>query len=94
MYNINYPRMLSHSIMSGSLWPHGLQSSRLFYPWDFPGKNTGVGFHLPFQGIFPIQGLNPHLLHQQADSLPLGHLGCPFINYAVYIIATTQIQGA
>ena len=25
------------------LWPHGLQSARLLCPWDFPGKNTGVG---------------------------------------------------
>ena len=30
-------------------------------PWDSPGKNTGVGCH--FQGIFPAQGSNPHLLH-------------------------------
>ena len=25
------------------LWPHGLKSTRLLYPWNFPGKNTGVG---------------------------------------------------
>ena len=31
-------------------------------PWDFPGKNTGVGYHFLLQGIFPTQGLNPHLL--------------------------------
>ena len=29
---------------------------------DSPGKNTGVGCHSLFQGIFPTQGLNPHLL--------------------------------
>ena len=27
--------------------------------------------------IFPIQGLNPHLLHWLAGSLPLSHLGSP-----------------
>ena len=27
------------------LWPHGLQPIRLLCPWDFPGKNTGVGCH-------------------------------------------------
>ena len=32
-------------------------------PWDFPGKNTGVGCCAHLQKIFPIQGLNPHLLH-------------------------------
>ena len=26
-------------------WPHGLQPTRLFHPWDFPGKTTGVGCH-------------------------------------------------
>ena len=31
-------------------------------PWDFPGKNTGMGYHFFLQGIFPTQGLNPHLL--------------------------------
>ena len=29
------------------------------------------------RGIFPTQGLNPRLLHWQADSLPLHHLGNP-----------------
>ena len=29
----------------------------------FPGKNTRVGCHFLLQGIFPTQGLNPHLLH-------------------------------
>ena len=35
---------------------------RLFCPRNFPGKNTGVGCHFLLQGIFPTQGLNPHLL--------------------------------
>ena len=41
-------------------------------PWNFPGKNTGVGCHFRLQGIFPTQGWNPHLLpplHWQANSL-------------------------
>ena len=29
---------------------------------DSPGKNTGIGCHGFLQGIFPIQGSNPHLL--------------------------------
>ena len=28
------------SVMSNSLWPQGLQPSRLLCPWDSPGKNT------------------------------------------------------
>ena len=35
----------SHSIVSNSLLPHGLQPTRLLRPWDFPGKSTGVGDH-------------------------------------------------
>ena len=55
---------VSHSVMSDSLQPHGLQPTRLLCPWNSPGKNIGVGCHslLP-QGIFPTQGLNPGLLH-------------------------------
>ena len=34
-----------------------------------------VGHHFLLQGIFLNQGLNPHLLHCQADSLPLSHQG-------------------
>ena len=36
---------------------------RLLCPRDSLGKNTGVGCHFLLQGIFPIQGLNPGLLH-------------------------------
>ena len=46
---------------------------RLLCPWDFLGKNTGVGCHLLPQGIFWTQGSNPGLLHWQAGSLPLSH---------------------
>ena len=35
---------------------------RLLCPWDFPGKNTGVGCHFLLQRIFLTQGLNPSLL--------------------------------
>ena len=55
--------VLSHSVVSSSLWPHRLQPARLLCLWNFPGKNTGVGCHFLLQGIFPTQGLNPCLLH-------------------------------
>ena len=53
---------------------------KLFFPWNFPGKNIGVGCHFLFQGVFSNEGLNLHLLcllHWQADSLPLHRLGSP-----------------
>ena len=36
---------VSPSIMSNSLLPYGLYPARLLCPWDFPGKNSGVGCH-------------------------------------------------
>ena len=32
-------------------------------PWDFPGKNTGVGCHFLLQEIFLTQESNSGLLH-------------------------------
>ena len=34
----------------------------LLCPWDFPGKNTGVGCHFLLQGVFLTQGWSIHLL--------------------------------
>ena len=69
-----YLCVISCSVMSDSLQLHGREPTRLLCPWDFPGKNTGLGCHFLLQGIFPIQGLNPYLLcllYWQADSLLL-----------------------
>ena len=54
--------LFNRSIMSSSLWPYGLLPSRLLCPWDFSGKNTGVGCHFLLQGIFLTQELNLSLL--------------------------------
>ena len=53
----SYVCVLSLSVVSDSLQPHGLWPARLC-PWDSPGKYTGVGCHTLLQGIFPTQGLN------------------------------------
>ena len=37
------------SVMSDSVRPHRRQLTRLLYPWDSPGKNTGVGCHFLLQ---------------------------------------------
>jgi len=39
----------NHSVVSDSVWPHGLPPTRLLHPWDFPGKSTGVGCHCLLQ---------------------------------------------
>ena len=61
----------------GTLWTVACQSPLSV---DSPGKNTGVGCHVLLHVIFPTQGLNPHLLRWQADSLSLAPLGkLPFL---------------
>ena len=56
-----FPVCLSHSAVSDSLQPHGLQLTRLLFSWNSPGKNTGVESHSLLQGV--TQGLHPNLLH-------------------------------
>ena len=53
---LNFPAVcaciLSCSVESDSLWPYWLKPARLLCPWDYPGKNTGVGCRFLLQGIF------------------------------------------
>ena len=56
-------KCVSRSVVPDSLRPHEPQPSRLLCPWDFPGKDTGVGCHFLLQGIFPTQELNPGFLY-------------------------------
>ena len=51
----------AHSVLSSSLQPHRLQPTRLLCPWDFLGKNTGVGCCF-FHQIFSTQGSSQLLL--------------------------------
>ena len=82
---------LSHSVMSDSLQPHGQYYTRLLRPWDFPGKNTGVGCHALLQEIFLIQESNPPLLcllHWQVGYFPVAPPGKP--STIVFIIGVKK----
>ena len=86
-----YSQWLFSRLVVSNCNPMDCLPARLLCPWDSLGKNTGgpfpnwipnpiLGCHFLLEGIFPTQGLNPHLLrllHWQADSLPLSHLGGP-----------------
>ena len=50
------------SVVSDSLWSHGLGPARFLCYWNSPGKNTGVGCHFLVQGIFLTQGWNMSLM--------------------------------
>ena len=67
-YNLMVPRSLCSAccclIVQSCLTlcnPMGCDLPSSSCPWDFPGKNTGVGCHFLLQGIFLTQEFNPHL---------------------------------
>ena len=68
----------ANSVVSDSFWPHRLQPTRTLSSRNFPGKATGVHCHFLLWRVFLTQGSNLWLLcllHWQADSLLLIHLG-------------------
>ena len=62
---------VSCPVMSNSLWPHGLEPTRLLCPWDSSGRNIGVGCHFLLQMIFPTQGW------MHAVAVAKSHQSCP-----------------
>ena len=53
-----------------------------------PRQEYWSGLHFLLHRIIPTQGLNSHILHWQADSLPLSHQGSPlcyFENNQTYL---------
>ena len=82
---MNYPLISLEccAVLSCSVcWTLRSPCARLLCPWNFPGKNTGVGCYFLLQRIFLTQGSNPcllHLLHWQECSLPLVSPGKPLV---------------
>ena len=71
----------SRSVMSDSLWPHGL-----YTPRNSPGQNTGVGSLSPFlQGIFLTQGSNASLPHGRRILYQWSHQGNPYADPKIHI---------
>ena len=71
----------SLSVVSDSLWPHGLYS-----PYNSLGQNTRVGSLSLLQGNFPTQRSNPGLLHCRQILYHLSHKGSPIIRMLVHLI--------
>ena len=85
----------SHSVVSDSSRPHGLQPTRFLWPWDFPGKSTGVGCHcllcvtiilalitdhlFTFTDIF----ISPYSLKLLSSVLLFHFARCPWADYSV-----------
>ena len=75
-------------VMPDSLQPLGLEPTGLLSPWDFPGKNTGVGSHSLFQGTFLTQGVEPGSPALQEDFLLPEPPGKPPCSYT-----SSQVRG-
>ena len=78
----------TRSVISDSLWPHGLYS-----PWNSPGQDTGVGSLSLLQEILPTQGSNPNLPHYWRILYQLTHKGSPrILEWVVYPFSSGSSQ--
>ena len=61
--------VLSHSVVSDSLWVNGLQHARFLGPWEFSRLEYWSGLPCPSPGDLPNTGIKPRSPALQADSL-------------------------
>ena len=69
--------MFSHSVMSDSLLPHGLEPARLLCPWGFSRQEHWSGLPYSPPVHLPKPGIEPRSPALQADSLPSEPPGKP-----------------
>ena len=71
---------LSHLyVATGKTIALTIQTHEAHLSMEFSSQEYWSGLHFLLQGIFLTQGSNKHLLHWQADSLPLSHQESPFV---------------
>ena len=87
--------MLSHSVVSDSFRPHGLQPTRLLCPWGFSRQEYWSRWPCPPPGDLPYPGIKPRSPALQADSLPSEPPGKPYIStfykVCVYVYVYSRI---
>ena len=69
--------VLSRSVLSNSLQPHGLQPARLLCPWGFSRQEYQTVLPCPSPGDLSNPGIEPRSLALWADSLPSEPPGKP-----------------
>ena len=79
--------LLSTSVVSDSVRPHGQQPTRLPCPWDSPGKNTGVGCH------FLLRCMKVKSEREVAQKCPTLHgpMGCSLPSSSVHGIFQARV---
>ena len=80
--------VLSHLVMSNSLWPHGLQPARLLCPWGFSRQEYWSGLPCPAPGDLPKPGIKPRSPTLQADSLPSESRAEPCGSWSIFMYFT------
>ena len=78
VYVVSGAQLLSGVRLFAILWTVACQAP---LSMEFSRQNTGVSCCFLLQGIFLTQGLNPHLLNWQADSLLLSYWGNPIYRH-------------
>ena len=74
--------VLSHSVMSEPLQPHGLEPSRLLCPWDFSGQEYWSGLPFPLPGDLP----NAHYSDQNLAGVQYMLISFTVLNTEVLMI--------
>ena len=69
--------VLSHSVVSDSSGPHGLQPTRLLCPWAFSRQEYWSGLPWPPSRDLPDPGIEPGSPALQENSLPAEPSGKP-----------------
>ena len=87
--------MLSRSVVSDSLRPHGLWPIRLLYPSGFSRQEYWSGLPCPPPEIFPTQGWNPDVPHCRRILYSLSHQGSPkkTLGFRKYGLCSTGFPG-
>ena len=85
--------VLSCSVMSSSLQPHGLQPDRLLCPWGFSRQEYWSGLPRPLPGDLPNSGISLGLPHCRQILCHLSHQGSPrVLEWAAYPFSRGTFQ--
>ena len=91
--------LLSRSVVSDSLRPHGLQPTRPLCPWDSPGKSTGVGCHcllrlsirvIIYHSVYPMITITFPMLHFIVYRIPLIFFFLKWTSYLIRFFARSS----
>ena len=81
----------SHSVVSDSQRPHGLQPTRILHPWDFPGKSTGVRCHCLLWRYRATHPLSPTYISQSPVEPRLVRVNdCYFKPHSIWMVTSSS----